>query len=108
MSRIERKQAQSVGDALKAYLRAYHLTPKINTRRVFEAWYQASGVACFTTRLFFRDGTLHVTLSSSAARTQLQLQSAALIEKINAILSTDSLFDGEDPVAGFVKELKLK
>lgn len=108
MSRIERKQAQSIGDALKAYLKAYHLTPKINTRRVFEAWYQASGAASFTTRLFFRDGILHVTLNSSAARSQLQFQSAALIDKMNAILSNDELFDGSDPVVGYVKELKLK
>lgn len=108
MSRMERKQAQSIGDALKDFMKAYHLTPRINTRRIFEAWYQASGAACFTTRLFFREGTLHVTLSSSAARSQLQFQSAAILDRMNALLGDDPLFDGTDPVAGYVKQLKLK
>lgn len=89
-------------------LRATRITPQLNTRRVFEAWYQASGAAQFTSRLFFRSGTLFVTTNSSVARSQLAFQKEALTEKMNDILAEDALFDMQDGDHWLVKEIRLK
>lgn len=108
MSKIERKTAQPVGDALRAYLKAYHLTPGLNTQRVFAAWDQASGAAAYTIRRWYRDGILYITLNSSVIRGQLNIQRQFLLEKINAILAGDELFSQDEPMVGYVKELRLK
>lgn len=108
MSKIERKTAQPVGDALRAYLKAYHLTPGLNTQRVFAAWDQASGAAAYTIRRWYLDGILYITLNSSVIRGQLNIQRQFLLEKINAILAGDELFSQDEPLAGYVKELRLK
>lgn len=108
MSRIERKEAQSIKDALQAYFKAYKLTTGLNTQRVFSAWDQASGAANFTVRKFYRDGILYITLNSSVIRSQLNIQKQFLLEKINAILAADELFTQDDSLAGFVKELRIK
>lgn len=108
MSKIERKTAQPVGDALRAYLKAYHLTPGLNTQRVFAAWDQASGAAAYTIRRWYHDGILYITLNSSVIRGQLNIQRQFLLEKINAILAGDELFSQDEPLVGYVKELRLK
>lgn len=108
MSRIERKEAQTVGDALKEFLKAYHLTPGLNTQRIFAAWDDASGAASFTIKKFFRDGKLYITLNSSVVRSQLSFQKKELIAKINAILEKDHLFSKDEPKVGYVNELILK
>ena len=108
MSRMERKTAQPVGEALRAWLKAYHLTPGLNTQRVFAAWDQASGAAPYTVRRYYRDGILYITLNSSVIRSQLNIQRQFLLEKMNAILAGDELFTRDEPLVGFVKELRLK
>ena len=107
-NRVARKQAQSVGEALREFLGAYHLTAPLNTRRIFEAWDQASGAGKYTVRRFFRDGKLYITLNSSVVRSQLGFQKDALVEKVNAILDGDPLFTKDEPGVGQVRELILK
>lgn len=108
MSRLERKQAVTVGEALKEMFRSEHLSATHNTRRIFQAWDEASGAGAYTIRRYFRDGTLYVTMNSSVIGMQLRMQGAWLVEKMNAILAEDPLFiDGENHV-GIVKQLKIK
>ena len=108
MSRLPRKNAVSIGELLKYMLKENHLEKGLNTRRVFEAWEQASGAGKYSVKKFYRDGKLYITLSSSVIRSQLLFQRAALVEKMNAILSEDMLFTKDVPSAGFIKELILK
>lgn len=108
MSRVERKQAVTIGDALQTFLRQSHLSSGLNTRRVFAAWDEASGAGNFTLKKFYRDGVLYITTSSSVVRSQLEFQKAALVEKINALLAQDELFFPDEAKVGFVKELRLK
>lgn len=108
MSRVPRKTAISVEEALKAYLRQSHLTTGLNTQRIFAAWDAASGAGSCTVRKFFRDGKLYITVNSSVIRSQLLFQKQGLIEKMNSILADDMLFDTTDGTVGFVKELILK
>lgn len=108
MNRVERKNAQPIGDAIREYLRQCKLASGLNTQRVFAAWDDASGAAPYTVRRFFRDGKLYITLSSSVVRSQLYFQKDALVEKINAMLAKDELYDPDDKFACPVKELILK
>ena len=105
---MERKQAQTVGEALRAYLKAYHLTSGLNTQRVFAAWDQASGAGQYTIRKFYRDGILFVTMSSSVIRSQLNIQKQFLLEKVNTILNGDELFSEDEPLVGYVKEIRIR
>ncbi len=106
--RIHRKEALSIAQAIKLLMKSEHLGATFNTRRIFNAWDEASGAAAYTLKRYFRDGTLHVTLSSSVVRNQLSFQKDALIEKINRILEQDELFDKENASVSTVRELKLK
>lgn len=106
--RIQRKEALSIAQAVKLWMKSEHLGATFNTRRIFNAWDAASGASGYTLKRYFRDGTLHITLSSSVVRNQLSFQKDALIEKINRILEQDELFDKENENVSPVRELKLK
>ena len=108
MSKMARKQAEPIGDLMKAFLLSTHLSSGLNTRRVFAAWDAASGAAQYTLKRFYRDGTLYITVSSSVVRSQLEYQKDLLVEKMNSILSEDELFTREDTRVGYLKNLRLK
>ena len=106
--RMARKKALSMDELVRMYIDSMKLAPSLNTRRIFAAWDEASGAGPYTLKRFFRDGRLYVTLSSSVVRNQLSFQSAALVEKMNAILAKDEFFARDDTRVSFVKELILK
>ena len=108
MSRVARKTAVSLSEAIQEYLKAAKLTSGLNTQRIFAAWDAASGAGRYTVRRFFRDGKLYITVDSSVVRSQLSFQRDTLIEKINALLAQDELFTRDDARVGIVKELILK
>lgn len=108
MNRVERKTAQPIGEAIREYLRQCRLASGLNTQRVFAAWDDASGAASYTVKRFYREGKLYITLTSSVVRSQLYFQKDALVEKINALLAKDELYDPDDKYACPVKELILK
>ena len=106
MSRVARKQAVSLAEAIQEYLKASRLTSGLNTQRIFAAWDAASGAGRYTVRRFFRDGRLYITVDSSVVRSQLSFQREALLGKVNALLAQDELFTGDGSPA--VQELILK
>lgn len=108
MSRVARKQAVSLAEAIQEYLRASRLSAGLNNQRVFAAWDAASGAGRYTVRRYFRDGRLHITVDSSVVRSQLSFQRDTLLAKINALLEQDELFTCDGPRTGAVRELILK
>jgi len=106
--RLARKKAQPVSELISDYIHEMKLSAGLNTRRIFEAWDAASGAAAYTTRRFFRDGKLYITLSSSVARNSLSFQKPLIMAKINQILQQDELFTKNDPRVQFVQEIILK
>ncbi|MBR6184013.1 Protein of unknown function [Bacteroidales bacterium WCE2004] len=108
MSRVARKTAVSLSEAIQEYLKVAKLSAGLNTQRIFAAWDAASGAGRYTVRRFFRDGRLYITVDSSVVRSQLSFQRDVLIEKINALLAQDELFTRDDARVGIVKELILK
>ena len=108
MSRVARKTAVSLSEAIQEYLKAAKLTSGLNTQRIFAAWDAASGAGRYTVRRFFRDGRLYITVDSSVVRSQLSFQRQALLDKVNALLAEDELFIRDRSEGSVVKELILK
>lgn len=106
--KIRRKNALPLASAIREYLRQSHLTTGLNTRLVFSAWDSVSGAAPFTLKRYFRNGKLYVTVNSSVVRSQLQRQKDFLLERLNAALDVDNLFDREDCNATWVEDIILK
>ncbi|MBR1887427.1 MAG: DUF721 domain-containing protein [Bacteroidales bacterium] len=106
--RIHRKEAVSMDEVVKQYIRSMKIAAGLNTQRIFAAWDACSGAGEFTLKRFFRDGKLYITLGSSVIRSQLYFQKDILIEKMNRFLSQDSLFTEDNHAVGYIKELILK
>ena len=106
--RLEKKRPDPIGSVIPVYLKAMGLTSGMNTRRIFKAWEEVSGAGKWTLKLFFRNGTLYVTLSSSVLRDRLTYDADVLVEKINAILDADPLFTKSDRFVGKVQKIVLK
>lgn len=107
-SRIERKKAVSLGDAVLEFLKQARLSSGHNTQRIFAAWDEASGASRYTIGRYFRDGVLTVTMNSSVARSTLEFQKDDIVSGINRILSSDPLFIKDDPNVSYVKSIVLK
>ena len=105
---IRRKEALTMEEVVEEYIKSAKLASGLNTQRVFAAWDECSGAGPFTLKRFFRNGTLYITLNSSVIRNQLSFEKEALIEKMNATLSGDSLFTSDNRTAGYVKDLVLR
>lgn len=88
---MPRQQAQSMDEVIREYVRSLKIASGFAYRRVFEAWYKASGAERYTSNIYFRDGSLFCTMTSSVARTQLMFQSEALVAAMNRILDSDGL-----------------
>lgn len=93
---------------VEEFIKSMKLSAGLNTQRVFAAWDACSGAAPFTIKRFYRGGKLYITLKSSVIRNQLYFQKDALIEKMNAFLSEDTLFTADNRTVGFIRELILK
>jgi len=106
MSRVTRKEALTVAQALRLFLRSSNLAAPHNYQRMNIAWENASGASKYTLKTFYREGKFYVTLGSSVVRNQLSFQKAALLEKMNSVLEQDELFIGNGSPA--IKELILK
>ena len=62
----------------------------------------------YTSKRFYKDGKLYITVNSSVARSQLQFQKEILVERINENLRQDELFTKDDKLVGYVKQLIIK
>jgi len=105
---VPRKEALGMEQIVPLFARSMGLSAGLNTRRVFSAWDEVSGVKDFTLRKFYRDGKLYVTLSSSMVRTHVELQKDAILLAVNSFLEKDTLFDKSCTKVGLVKEIILK
>ncbi len=106
--RIHRKEPVGMDKIVSEYIRSMKIASGLNTQRIFAAWDACSGAGPFTLKRFFRGGKLYITLDSSMLRSQLFLQRAELIRKMNAYLSSDELFTADNKTVGFIEELILR
>ena len=91
---MDREQAKPLSDALALFVRYNGLGPGLVCQAVFEAWDAVSMAGAYTTNRFFRDGTLHVTVSSSVLRSTLLGRRDAILAGMNETLSANELLRG--------------
>lgn len=108
MSKLEKKQATPVSEAIMGWLKISGLSAGWNTHRIFEAWDKASGAERYTIKRFFRDGKLYITLNSSVVCSHLQMRKDTILAGINAILQEDGMLVRNCKTATAVKELIIK
>lgn len=106
--RIHRKEPVGMDKIVSEYIRSMKIASGLNTQRIFAAWDACSGAGPFTLKRYFRGGKLYITLDSSMLRSQIFLQRAELIRKMNAYLSSDELFTADNKTVGFIEELILR
>lgn len=82
---MRRKDAQSIGQLVRAYLRQESLESPLNERRLVNAWPEVVGpaIASYTDGLFVRNQTLYVHLTSSALRQELMMGRDLLVRNLN-------------------------
>ncbi len=76
---------QSLGDALRDFLKQRGLQKGIDQVNIAEAWNEVlgPGVAGYTLRVQLRGSTLYVSLGSSVLREELSLGSTRIIGMLN-------------------------
>lgn len=101
--RIARKDAVGMDELIREFISDMKLTGGLDAHRIYAAWDEVSGMARYTVRKFYRDGTLYCTMSSSVVRSSLLPKRKLLIDAINARLKEDELFsDSNDGVKNLI------
>lgn len=83
---MKRSNEQSLGDAIKAFIRKHELSGKLAEAEVVAAWSKVLGPAIDrrTEKIrLHKDGKVYVTLNSSALRQELSMQRTKLVEALN-------------------------
>ena len=107
-NRIGRKDAQGMQELVSQFIREMKLSSGFNRQRVFEAWNEVSGASRFTSDMFFRNGMLYCTITSSVVRNQLYFQKDLLLRRMNEYLDKDELLVRDGKEVPFVRELILR
>ena len=76
-----KKQSITAGDAIKELLKTYRLQGKFSQTEVKASWEQLMGktIASRTTNLFFKRDVLFVELSSSALKSELNMNKSKVL-----------------------------
>jgi predicted nucleic acid-binding Zn ribbon protein len=79
------KNDMTLGEAIRAYLKAMGLDKKLKERALISSWEEVMGqsVAKVTSHVTLEKQVLYVQLTSSVARHQLQMMKSGIIEALN-------------------------
>ena len=92
---MRRKDAQSIGQLVRAYLRQESLESPLNERRLVNAWPEVVGptIAGYTDGLFIRNQTLYVHLTSAVLRQELMMGRDLLVRNLNKHVGAQVITD---------------
>ena len=106
--RMARKYPIAVRQAIQEWLIAEGLGPAYNANIIARTWNEVSGMEHYTGHVWFKDGTLFVTLTSSVARSRLSLMTGELAGRINEALFQDEMFIRGKAFTRYVNQIVLK
>ena len=107
-NRIERKYPIPVRQAIQEWLVAEGLGPAYNAQIIARIWNEVSGMERYTSHVWFKDGTLYVTLTSSVVRSRLSTMGTQLAERINEALFQNEMFIRGKAFTRYVNQIVLK
>ncbi|HOO99090.1 MAG TPA: DUF721 domain-containing protein [Bacteroidales bacterium] len=82
---MRRSRTISLAEAVQDYLKEMKLDGKLKETGIINSWEDIVGkaIASRTTKIYIRDGIMHVKLSSSVVRNELLMLRRSLVDKIN-------------------------
>lgn len=82
---MRKKYTQDIGEVVKEYLKAMHIDGKIKEVSIMNSWEEVMGgkISKYTKSLRIYNKVLFVTLSSSIARSELQMLKQGIIKALN-------------------------
>lgn len=92
---MQRKKTQTLGDAIRDFLRENNIDSRLNETRAVHAWHAilGSGVSKYTQNVYIKNGILYVHLSSSVLRQELQMSRENIKNMINKHLQAEVVKD---------------
>ena len=92
---MRRSKTISLAEALNDYIKEMNLGPKLSEVAVINSWEEIVGkaISSRTTKIFIKDGVLHVHLSSSVVRNELLMLRESLKEKLNKKAGSEVIKD---------------
>lgn len=104
---FRRHDAVAMDELVTQFIREMKLASGLEKQRAAEAWNAVSGAGRYTLDVRLERGTMTCFISSSVVRNQLYFQRDILLQKLNEVLSKDSLFAGK-PEGQIVRNLILR
>lgn len=94
---MRRNKTQSLKEVLSDLIREYKIGPRLKEPEVINMWHSVTGkaISSRTSRVYIRDGILHVYLTSPVVKNELMMLREALREQLNRKA-------GEEVVKGIV------
>lgn len=88
---MRRKNTERLGDVIGQVLKQNHLDAKLYEIRVIQSWAEVLGqtVNSHTDKLYFKDGTLFVRVSSSVLRHELFLERERIKNSLNKYVQSN-------------------
>ena len=82
---MRKSNTQTLGEAIKNYLKALHIDEKINEVRLINSWEEVIGktIAKATTNIYIKNKTLFVYLNSSVIRNELFMLKEEILKALN-------------------------
>jgi hypothetical protein len=87
MSKKPRTNESTLGEAIERLLKAYRMDGKMREMDIINGWEEMMGkaIALRTTNIYIHDGILHLSISSSVMRDELQYGKQVIIERVNQV-----------------------
>ena len=92
---MRRNNSESIAHVIQRFLREYGLESPLNQYRLLSQWENVMGpeVARLTERVFVKNQTLLVVVSSPALRADLMLKRKQLVQKLNHAVGAQVIVD---------------
>ncbi len=92
---MRRSKTISIAEAINDYIKEMNLGTKLGEVAVINSWEEIVGkaISSRTTRIFIKDGVLHVHLSSSVVRNELLMLRESLRERLNKKAGSEVIKD---------------
>lgn len=83
---MRRNKTQTLREVLNDLIREYKIAPKLKEASVINTWNSVTGkaIASRTSRIYIKDGVLHIYLSSSVVRNELLMLRESLRAELNS------------------------
>ena len=92
---MRRSKTISLAEAVNDYIKEMNLGGKLSEVAVINSWEEIVGkaISSRTTKIFIKDGVLHVHLSSSVVRNELLMLRESLREQLNKKAGSEVIKD---------------